>query len=129
MAEEALIKNRDRLERTNEGLLGLGSDHHSNLNRLTALCCEILGAACALYNRIQGGLLCSVGQWHTPPGFGAIDAPAGHICYDVIRNNKDETVLITGLSGTSYGETDPNVHAYGGWRPALARWSGVRVSR
>jgi PAS domain S-box-containing protein len=112
-AEEALTKNRDRLERINNGLLQRGPDHDSNLNRLTALCGELLGADCALYNRMQGGLLCSIGQWQTPSGFKAKDSPAGHICWDVIRNNRDDAVLITELSGTSYGESDPNVRAYG----------------
>jgi PAS domain S-box-containing protein len=111
--EEALMKNRDRLERINNGLLQLGPDHDSNLNRLTALCGELLGATCALYNRMQGGLLCPVGQWHTPPDLKAEDAPAGHICFDVICDNKDDAVLITDLSRTSYAESDPNVRLYG----------------
>ena len=111
-AEEALKNNRDRLERINDCLLGLGTDYDSNMNRLTALCGELLGATCALYNRLQGGMLCSLGQWQTPPGFQEQDAPAGHICYDVIRGNRDEPILITNLPHTSYWETDPNVSAY-----------------
>jgi PAS domain S-box-containing protein len=112
-AEEALMKNRDRLEKINNGLLQLGPDHNSNLNRLTALCGELLGADCALYNRMQGELLCSIGRWQTPPDFKAEDNPAGHICYDLINDNKDEAVLIGDLPGTSYAQSDPNVAAYG----------------
>ena len=111
-AEKALKKNRDRLERINDCLLGLGTDFDSNMNRLTALCGELLGATCALYNRLQGGMLCSLGQWQTPPGFKEEDAPVGHICYDVIRENREEAILITNLPQTSYWETDPNVSAY-----------------
>lgn len=33
-------------------------------------------ATCALYNRLEGDLLCSVGQWHAPPDFQIADRPA-----------------------------------------------------
>ena len=112
-AEESQGKNSDRLNRINSCLLNLGPDHDSNINRLTALCGELLEATCALYNRLQGDLLCSIGQWHTPSGFKSEDAPAGHICYDVIHNNREEAVVITNLPRTSYAESDPNVRAYG----------------
>jgi PAS domain S-box-containing protein len=112
-AEKALRQGEMRLEKINRCLLELGPNFDSNINRLTALCGELLGATCALYNRLQGDLLCSIGQWQTPPGFKSEDAPAGHICYDVIRNNREEAVVITNLSRTSYAESDPNVRAHG----------------
>ena len=112
-AEEALYQSEVRLEKINRCLLELGPNFDSNINRLTALCGELLGATCALYNRLQGDLLCSLGQWQTPPGFKSEDVPAGHICYDVIRDNREDAVVITNLSRTSYAESDPNVRAYG----------------
>jgi PAS domain S-box-containing protein len=112
-AEGALRQGEVRLERINRCLLELGPNFDSNINRLTALCGELLGATCALYNRLQGDLLCSQGQWQTPPGFKSEDAPTGHICYDVIRNNREDAVVITNLPRTSYAESDPNVRAYG----------------
>ena len=112
-AEKALRQGEVRLEKINRCLLELGPNFDSNINRLTALCGELLGATCALYNRLQGDLLCSLGQWQTPPGFKSEDAPAGHICYDVIRNNREDAVVITNLPRTSYAESDPNVRAYG----------------
>jgi PAS domain S-box-containing protein len=112
-AAEALRQGEVRLERINRCLLELGPNFDSNINRLTALCGELLGATCALYNRLQGDLLCSLGQWQTPPGFKSEDAPAGHICYDVIRNNREDAVVITNLPRTSYAESDPNVRAHG----------------
>ncbi len=112
-AEKALRQGEVRLERINHCLLELGPNFDANINRLTALCGELLGATCALYNRLQGDLLCSLGQWHTPPGFKSEDAPAGHICYDVIRNNRNDVVVITNLPRTAYAESDPNVRAHG----------------
>jgi PAS domain S-box-containing protein len=112
-AEKALRQGEVRLERINRCLLELGPNFDSNINRLTALCGELLGATCALYNRLQGDLLCSLGQWQTPPGFKSEDVPAGHICYDVIRDNREDAVVITNLPRTSYAESDPNVRAHG----------------
>ena len=123
-AEKALRQGEMRLERINRCLLELGPNFDSNINRLTALCGELLGATCALYNRLQGDLLCSIGQWQTPPGFKSEDAPAGHICYDVIRNNQEGAVVITNLPRTSYAESDPNVRAYG-----LQTYMGCAVKR
>jgi PAS domain S-box-containing protein len=112
-AEESLRQNRNRLERINECLLELGPDHNANINRLTSLCGELLGGACALYNHADEGMLCSKGQWQTPPDFKGQDIPEGHICYDLICDKKEDVILIRNLPQTSYGESDPNVRAYG----------------
>ena len=111
-----------RVRRLAEGLSSLGLDHVANINRLTALCGELLGATCALYNRRQGGLLCSLGQWSAPPGFVAEDKPDGHICYDVIQQDRDEALLVRNLQATPYAKSDPNVRTYG-----LQTYLGLRV--
>ena len=112
-AEKALREGGMRLEKINRCLLELGTNFDSNINRLTALCGELLGATCAVYNRLQGDLLCAMGQWQTPPGFKSEDAAAGRICYDVIRNNQEGAVVVTDLAQTAYANSDPNVRAYG----------------
>ncbi|HMK57203.1 MAG TPA: PAS domain S-box protein [Dissulfurispiraceae bacterium] len=101
-----------RLERLTKCILQLGDGHLENIRRLTALCGEELAADCALYNRLEGDLLCAIGQWQTPHDFRAEDAPDGHICYDVIKGNSDEAVLIRYLASSRYAEIDPNVRAY-----------------
>jgi PAS domain S-box-containing protein len=112
-AEVARKQSGDRLEKINHCLLKLGSDHDANINCLTALCGELLDASCALYNRLEGDLLCTIGAWHTPPDFKLKDAAAGHLCHDVIRANKDTAVVISDLPRTPYAESDPHVRAYG----------------
>ena len=102
----------DRLEKITNCLLQCEEDHLANIRRLTALCGEELGATCALYNRLEGDLLCSLGQWQTPQDFKASDSPEGHICYDVIRGDCNDAVLIRDLPATHYAETDPNVLTY-----------------
>ena len=82
-----------RLTRINEVFLSFGADPLENINRLTALCGEILNATCALYNRLDDGLLCSWGQWNTPPGYNPVDKPEGHICYQFRRKTAKGTTV------------------------------------
>ena len=102
-----------RLIRLNDCLLGFGADPLQNINALVALCGEMLGATTALYNRLERGLLCSIGQWNTPQGYNAEDKPEGHLCYDVIRGETDELVVVRNLQESGYATSDPNVKAYG----------------
>ena len=110
--EEALRESEKRLEKINECFLSFGTDANENINRLTALCGELLGATCALYNRLDGDMLYSWGQWNTPVDYNPVDTPEGHICYDVIKSAGDEILVITNLPDTHYAQTDPNVIPY-----------------
>jgi len=111
-AEKMLQKNRERLERIADCLSSLGPDQDENINRLTALTGELLSGTFALYNRLEDGFLYSAGQWHSPPGYNPKDRPAGHICYDVIRGNKQNSILVPNLPNTPYMDSDPNVREY-----------------
>jgi PAS domain S-box-containing protein len=102
----------ERLAKLNERFLMFSADPIANINLLVALCGELLGATCALYNRLQSGLLCSFGQWNTPPDYRSVDPPEGHICYDIIKSSGDDIVVIRNLQESSYALTDPNVQAY-----------------
>ena len=101
-----------QLAKLNECLLGFGTDPMENINRLTALAGELLEADCALYNRLDEGMLCSWGQWHTPPGYNPKDSPEGHICYDVITLGKEQPFIVRNLPETTYFRSDPNVAPY-----------------
>jgi PAS domain S-box-containing protein len=104
-AEEKLVK-------LNECFLKFGPDTLVNINLLVALSGELMGGTCALYNCLQGGMLCSLGQWNTPPGYQSVDHPEGHLCNDVIKSTGETTVIIRDLQNTSYALTDPNVRLY-----------------
>lgn len=105
-------RTEERLENMNDCFLKFGPSPSENINLLTKSCGEMLGAAWALYNRLDGGLLCSLGQWNTPPGYNPEDKPEGHICFDVIRKGGDEILVVRDLPSTCYAETDPNVIPY-----------------
>jgi len=103
----------ERLEKINTCLLSLGNDFTENANNITALLGELLGATCALYNRLDNKMLCSLAQWHTPPDYNPRDKADGHICYDVIRQGTNEAYVARDLQNSSYAQSDPNVLAYG----------------
>jgi len=102
----------ERLESLNECLVSFGSDPIENINHLVALCGEQLRGTCALYNRLENGLLHSVGQWNTPPDFASVDKPDGHICFDLIQSDSSEACVIRNLQQTTYAQTDSNVSCY-----------------
>ena len=105
-------RTEDRIVKINECFLDFGNDPIENINRLTSLCGELLGADCALYNRLEGDKLYSWGIWHAPEGFKPLSGAEGHICYDVIRQNSDEVMEVRNLGETKYAETDTNVNLY-----------------
>jgi PAS domain S-box-containing protein len=105
-------RTAERMEQMNRCFLEFKSDPDENINRIVALCGELLDATCCLYNRLDRGMLLSVGRWNAPPDYSVVDRPEGHICYDVIRQSEDDIVLIRNLRQTSYRKTDPNVKRY-----------------
>ena len=106
-------RSEERLKRINACLLEFGPDFDTNVMRLTALCGELLGATCALYNRLDNGTLQPVGQWHVPAGYVAHGKLDGHLCYEVIRQKNDEALLVRNLSQAPYAVNDPNVRQFG----------------
>jgi diguanylate cyclase (GGDEF)-like protein/PAS domain S-box-containing protein len=71
-----------------------------------------LGADCALYNRIEGNILSTCGQWNAPADLKLTDNAKGHICYDVVNRESRDVVVINNLPDTEYFRTDPNVKKY-----------------
>ena len=106
-------QDSDFVNRINDCFLSLGADSFENINRLVALCGELLGATCALYNRFNRDMIFSLGQWHTPPHYMAQDKSEGHICYDVVKRGGNDPLIVRNLPDTEYAKTDPNVTQYG----------------
>ena len=102
----------DRISELVSGFLGFSSDPIANINILTGLAGRMLKGACALYNRLEEGMLCSLGMWNPPPAYNPCDHPEGHICTDVIHEGNESPTIITDLQNTRYAETDPNVRQY-----------------
>lgn len=87
----------------------LGLDIQENIQKLTACAGQLLEADCALYTRLEGERLCSVGRWMTPPEMPPIENPQGHIPFDVINQPNDDILLVRDLPNTPYAHSDPLV--------------------
>nr|MBU1327927.1 diguanylate cyclase [Candidatus Omnitrophota bacterium] len=109
--EHQVIENH--FIKLNKCFLSFGSDPIENINRLVALCGELMSATCVLYNRLDGDMLCSIGKWNTPSDCSLADKAKGHICYDVIKYASDDVVFIRHLQNTPYVNSDVNVKKYG----------------
>jgi hypothetical protein len=107
-SEGALRKSEKWLTRIKECFLNFGTDPIENINLLTMLCGELMGATCAFYNRLDRGLLCSWGQWNPPPDYKPVYRLEGHICYDVIKTAGDEIFVITDCAPDSVTSLQKN---------------------
>jgi two-component system cell cycle sensor histidine kinase/response regulator CckA len=105
-------RGEDRLKRLNDCFLMFGPDPVENINSLVGLCGELLVATSALYNRVNEGLLCAVGQWKTPEDYQSEVDPEGHLCFDLIRGGRNELMVVRNLPDTPYFKSDPNVRKY-----------------
>jgi PAS domain S-box-containing protein len=101
-----------QLETINQTLTNLSDNFLDNVNIITALCGELLGASSALYNRLHDGLLCSFGKWNTAPEHNPVVKPEGRICYDVIKKAENEVYCVRNLPETPYADSDPNVKLF-----------------
>ncbi len=106
------LHTEHRLQQINECFLKFGSDPLENITRLTTLCGELLAGTCALYSRLEGELLCSIGRWQAPPDFEPVSRAEGHLCCDLIHSAEDRLLVVRRLPETSYAKTDPNVAQY-----------------
>jgi len=62
----------DLFDRINAAIRGLGPEPYANINRLTRLCGELLGADAAVYYRKQKDSLFAIGRWGLPDDFNAV---------------------------------------------------------
>lgn len=102
----------DKLIMVSKCFRELGADPYENIKRLTALAGELFGAACALYNRLEKGMLRSVGKWNFPESFAQGETPDAFVCYELLEADQDHVTVIPNLRQNLYGMTDPNAIRY-----------------
>jgi len=102
-----------QINKLNDCFLTFKSNPHENINQLVKVCGELFNSTCALYNRLQNGMLCSFGSWNIPENFELSAQPEGHICTKIILENSDSSQVIKDLRHTTFAKTDPNILQYG----------------
>jgi len=106
------LKAEERLSKLHECFLSLDSDPDENINRLTALAGELLGGKWAAYNRLNQGLIWSLGQWQTPPNYIHVGEPKNYICNEVIERGSNQVFVLQDLQNTSYAHKNPDIVAH-----------------
>lgn len=106
------VRLEERLSKINDCFLSFGSESLDNINRLTALCGELLGATCAIYNRLEDGNIYSRGKWNTHPDYKPAKKIEENICYNLIKNNSNKFLVVSNLQQSRYARTDLNVINY-----------------
>jgi len=107
-----LKRSEERLSKMNKSFLSFSSDSTENINRLTALCGELLEGAYSTYNRLEKGFLHTEGKWNVPADLQSVKRPEGNIAYDVILKKSEEVVVINDLLQSSYALSDPTIKKY-----------------
>jgi len=106
------VRLEERLSKINECFLSFGSESLDNINRLTGLCGELLGATCATYHRLEDRVIYSRGKWNTHQGYQTAEKVEDNICYNVIKNNSDKFLVVSNLQQSRYARTDSNIINY-----------------
>lgn len=103
----------ERLRAVNECFLGFGPDPTKNIDRLTALCGEVLAADWALYVKSHGDRLSVVSNWNLPADCTIMQASEGGICAYVMSGEGGQSVALSCLEQSEFADHDPNVRDHG----------------
>lgn len=124
---EILIKNKgydkpadsthvpfDKIKKLNECFLNNTKDPKDNINRLIALCGEILDASAVFYNKLKSGTVVMSAVWNLPKGFLPKTDGKSCFCSDIIRGKFETTpIVIKSFKDTDYHETNTLLSGFG----------------
>ncbi|KKL74090.1 hypothetical protein LCGC14_2068370, partial [marine sediment metagenome] len=124
--EQKLKESNENIGILNESFLKFSDDPLANIQLLVETVGSLLNADNALYNRIieKNGkqILKTLAIYKEPPGYERENDPLGHICTDVIGQNKDKLIIIKDLDKTKYGKSDPGVKEFN-----LKQYCGIAI--
>lgn len=106
-------RTQERLAKINECFLSFSTDPLENINRLTALCGQLLAADGALYSRLEKDQLNLVGKWQIPSEYKFEADLRESICYQVMQQGYEQSCVISNLQNTQYAVTNSKIVFYG----------------
>ncbi|KKM06248.1 hypothetical protein LCGC14_1745890, partial [marine sediment metagenome] len=114
--EQELKESEENLKTINKAFLKFKDDPLANLQILVDTAGNLLRADSAMYNRLispnGNEVLKTLAIYQEPPEFIKESDAIGHICTDVIKDNRDEIVIIQDLDKTKYVDSDENIKKY-----------------
>ncbi|MCB4791020.1 MAG: hypothetical protein LHV68_03950 [Elusimicrobia bacterium] len=103
------MKIEEKIVKINKCFINFVSNPDKNIDSLINLCGELMNADYALYNVLEDDMLVTIGKWNVPDVSNPRSKAKGHICYDLIKNEKDKIFIVNNLSKTKYNLTDAGV--------------------
>ena len=95
----------ERLIKITECLLSFGDNSLENINRLAALCGELMGATYVVYERLDEAGLKSVARWNVPADYEPIDKGHGNACWNSIKLSGSRSIVIRDLDQSMHACT------------------------
>ena len=107
-------RDEQHLSQVNECLLNLGAHSIDNIQRLVALCGNILGSNSAFYHRInpKDDTYHSIGRHNPPQGYIIEGKYSNSVCAEVINEKKGSSLIVYNLSRSPYVGKDPFCSLY-----------------
>lgn len=102
-----------QINKLNNCFLTFGSNPKENINQLVKVCGELFNSTCAIYSRIQDGMLNILGSWNVPEQVKLSVHPEGYISTKVIQEKSDDIQIFRDLKNSDFAITDPNILQYG----------------
>ncbi|MEJ2716245.1 MAG: PAS domain S-box protein [Deltaproteobacteria bacterium] len=99
----------ERLTKIIECLLCFGNNSLENINRLAALCGELMGATYVVYERLEEAALNPVAGWNMPADYQPIDKKLRNVCWNAIKLVGSRCIVIRDLDQSTHARIDPNV--------------------
>lgn len=100
---------QNKIAKLTECFLGFNIDTDENIRKLIQFCGEILGADMVLYSIVQNNTVSAIAKWNLPAEYILQENPEDNMCYDIIRGDKEEPILIKNLLKSKYSKSDPNI--------------------
>jgi PAS domain S-box-containing protein len=102
-----------QINKLNNCFLTFGSNPKENMNQLVKVCGELFNSTCAVYNRIENGMLSIFGSWNVPDHLIISVHPEGYISTKVINEKSDNIQIFRNLKNSDFAITDPVILKYG----------------
>lgn len=107
------LRNAERIRRLNEVFVSLGSDHGANIQTLTQITGELLGADCAIYCRVASSKLDVAACWQGPKGIPSLSQAQDSLWGQTANQSASEPLVIRHLQERELAHTDPSVRSHG----------------
>jgi len=102
-----------QINKLNNCFLTFGSNPKENIDQLVKVCGELFNSTCAIYSRIENGLLSIFGSWNLPENAVLSTQPEGYISTKVIEEKSDNIQIFRDLKNSDFAITDPVILKYG----------------